>query len=30
MCHRIMTIDRIDKPLDPLDSGHRDSARVAL
>ena len=28
--HRLMTIARIDEPLAPLDSGHRDSARVAL
>ena len=30
MCHRIMTIARIEKPSAPLDFGHRDSARVAL
>ena len=29
-CHRIMNVAQIDKPLAPLDSGHWDSARVAL
>ena len=28
--HKIMTIAWIDEPLDPLDLGHWDSARVAL
>ena len=28
--HRLMTISRIDEPSYPLDSVHRDSARVAL
>ena len=27
MCHRIMTVARIDKPLAPLDYRHQDSAR---
>ena len=26
-CHRMMVMDRIDKPYNPLDSGHWDSAR---
>ena len=30
MCHRMMTVARIDKPSDLLDSRHRDSSRVAL
>ena len=30
MCHRIMTVAGIDEPSVPLDSRHRDSARVAL
>ena len=30
MCHRMMTVSRIDKSSDLLDSGHWDSARVAL
>ena len=30
MFHRLMTVARIDEPSDPLDSVHRDSARVAL
>ena len=29
-CDRMMAIGRIDEPLAPLDSQHRDSARVAL
>ena len=27
MCHRMMTVARIDEILTPLDSGHRDSPR---
>ena len=30
MCHRMMTIARINEPSASLDSGHRDNARVAL
>ena len=30
MCHRIMTVARIDEPSAPLDSKYQDSARVAL
>ena len=29
-CHRIMTVARIDELSAPLDSGHKDSAMVAL
>ena len=29
-CHRMMTIAQNDEPLALLDSGHRDSGRVAL
>ena len=30
MCHRIINIAQIDEPSAPLDSVHRDSARVSL
>ena len=30
MCDRMMVVVQIDEPSTPLDSGHRDSARVSL
>ena len=30
MCDKMMVVAWINEPLDPLDSGHRDSVRVAL